>query len=147
MYSSAPDSFAPLPYKNNALRRGGVPRVNGNSIHFIKPTGPTIPETFNFAGVTSKETFLSPPLSTFASFNSPVCSDRPLPSTRGPAKAVMDEHRGNSEIERGEERRSPLPPLRKIYFKGARWMKSAFVSLLVIVFPSVSFGLLFFLCV
>lgn len=37
-----------------------VPRVNGNSIHFIKPTGPTIPETFNFAGVTSKETFLSP---------------------------------------------------------------------------------------
>lgn len=30
-----------------------VSRVNGNSIHFIKPTGPTIPETFNFAGVTS----------------------------------------------------------------------------------------------
>lgn len=38
----------------------GVARVNGNSIHFIKPTGPTIPETFNFASVTSKETFLSP---------------------------------------------------------------------------------------
>lgn len=45
----------------------------------------------------------------------------------------MDELRGNSEMERGKERRSQLPE--KDLLQGARWMKSAFVSLLVIVFP------------
>lgn len=41
----------------------------------------------------------------------PVCSDRPSEHP-GARKAVMDELRGNSEIERGEERRSPLPSKR-----------------------------------
>lgn len=62
----------------------------------------------------------------------PVCSDRPSEHP-GARKAVMDELRDNSEMERGKEHRSPLPE--KDLLQGARWMKSAFVSLLVIVFP------------
>lgn len=87
---------------------GGVGRggVNGNSIYFITATGPALPETFNFAGVTSKETSLS----TFGSFNSQLAGTGPSedPWARG---AVTDELRGNSETERGDERRSP--PLQK----------------------------------
>lgn len=46
----------------------------------------------------------------------PVCSDRPSEHP-GARKAVMDELRGNSEIERGEERRSPP---RKDLLQGCR---------------------------
>lgn len=41
----------------------------------------------------------------------PVCSDRPS-LHQGARKAVMDELRGNSEIEREEKSRSPLPSKR-----------------------------------
>lgn len=80
----------------------GRPRANGNPIRFIKATGPALPETFNFAGVTSKESSLS----TFASLNSPLALSGPSehPRARG---AVTDQLRGNSEPERGDERRSP----------------------------------------
>lgn len=95
-----------LPYRNNALR-SWVSRVNGNSIRFIKPTGPTIPETFNFASVTSTETFLS----TFGSFNSLVALAG-LGAPGGPKRRYGWAPRQFRN--RGEERRSPLRS--EIYF-------------------------------
>lgn len=52
--------------------------ANGNSIYFITATGPALPETFNFAGVTSKETSLS----TFGSFNSQLAGTGPSAGPR-----------------------------------------------------------------